>query len=35
MKASCACGLRRLPCVAQIQTLRVYSEFTRIDPFGQ
>jgi hypothetical protein len=24
-----------LPCFAQVDTLRVFSEFTRIDPFGQ
>lgn len=27
--------LLALPCFAQVETLRVFSEFTRIDPFGQ
>ncbi len=35
MKVFALAVLGVLPCVAQIHNLKVYSEFTRIDPFGQ
>jgi len=31
----CWIFLVSLPCLAQVETLRVFSEFTRIDPFGE
>jgi hypothetical protein len=35
MRALSLAVLSALPCLSQIHNLKVYSEFTRIDPFGQ
>ena len=34
MKRIVVAAILTLPCLGQIRTLKVYSEFTRIDPFG-